>query len=137
MMKTEEVSTVREENVATLRRGYEAFARKDLGTIRETFASDCVWYTPGIVFDPEYKGMERSLEYLSKLIELSGGTFKAEPEAFLADDEHVVVIERVTGTRSGKTLDSRVVHVYRLRDGKVAEVTEYQSEPKKTEPFWS
>jgi uncharacterized protein len=131
------VTTVREENVQTLRRGYEAFARRDLETIRDTFADDCVWYTPGIVFDPEYKGMERSLEYLSKLIELSGGTFKTEPEAFLADDDRVVVLEHVTATRSAKTLDSHVVHVYRLRDGKVAEVTEYQSEPKKTEPFWS
>ena len=128
---------MREENVALLRRGYEAFARGDLETVRETFSEDVVWLTPGIVFDPEYKGVERSLEYLTRLFELSGGTFKAEPEMFLADGDHVAVVEHVTGKREGKGLDSHVVHVFWFRDGKVVEVTEYQSEPMKTQPFWS
>lgn len=129
---------MREENLALLRRGYEAFAKGDLDTIRGMSAEDCIWRTPGLaIFDAEYKGIEGVIGYLTKLVEMTEGTFKTEPEAFFADDEQVVVLEHITGSRLGRTLDTHVVHVFKVHGDKVYETTEYAAEPKLLETFWS
>ena len=67
----------------------------------------------------------------------SEGTFKSEPEAFFADDERTVALVRNTGTRKGRVMDTYVIHVFRVRDGKLFEVTTFASEPKRNEEFWS
>ncbi len=77
------------------------------------------------------------LGYLKKLVELTDGTFKTEPESTAAHDSHVTVVENFTGTRKGRTLDTHVVHVYEVHDGKISETTEYAAEPKKLEELWA
>ncbi len=97
-------------------------------------AASEVWHTPGLAsFDTEYSGIDAVLGYLKKLVELTDGTFKTEPESMAADDSHVRVVEHVTGTRRGRTLVTRVFHVYEVHD----ETTEYAAEPKKLEEFWA
>jgi ketosteroid isomerase-like protein len=68
---------------------------------------------------------------------LSDGTFKCEPEAFFADDDRVVVLDHVTGTRNGKTLNTYVIQVFRVGGGKVIETTTFVAEPKRHEQFWA
>ena len=127
-----------EENLALMKRAYEAFSAGDLDTIRAIGHEDEVWFTPGLgEFAPEYRGVDDIIEYLVKLAVATDGTFKDEPEMFLADEDRVTVIERVTAARKGRTLDTRIIHVYDITDGKVASVTEYDAEPKKVEAFWS
>ena len=129
---------MREENLALLKRGYEAFSSGDLDTIRGMAHKDEVWTTGGWGdFKPEYKGVEDVIGYLTKLVEKTDGTFKDEPEAFFADDDQVTVIEHVTAARKGRKLDTHFIHVFDIKDGKVSRVTEYSSEPKKSEEFWS
>ena len=127
---------MREDNIALLKRGYEAFKNGDLDTIREMMAEDGVWRTGGYTpFKPEYKGFEAVTEYLTILVQLTDGTFKSEPISFLADDERVMVFAHVTATRLGRLLDTYCVHIYDIHDGKVFEVTEFLSEPSKMS-FW-
>ena len=129
---------MREENLALMKRAYEAFSTGDLDTVREISHEDEVWFTPGLAeFKPEYRGVDDVIGYLVKLVQATDGTFKDEPEAFLADDDRVTVIEHVTAARKGRELDTHVIHVYDITDGKVASVTEYAAELKKTEAFWS
>lgn len=130
---------MREENVALLKRGYEAFGKADLDTIRNMSASNEIWHTPGYPpFRAEYTGPDGVVEYLTELMTSTEGTFKSEPETFAADDTgHVLVLEHVTATRKGRTLDTHVVHDYRVEDGKIAETTEYAAEPTKVSDFWS
>ncbi len=127
-----------DENLALIKRGYEAFARGDLDFIREMSTPDCVWHTPGYgPFKPDYKGPDGVIEYFTSLFELSDGTFRSEPEAFFADGERVVVLDHLTGSRKGKMLNTHVIHMFRVRDGKVAETTTFASEPKRNEEFWA
>ena len=129
---------MREENLALMKRGYEAFSKGDLATIRAIAHDDEVWVTPGLAeFKTEYHGVDDVIGYLTKLVETTDGTFKDEPEAFFADDDRVTVIEHVTAARKGRTLDTHFIHVYDITDGKVSRVTEYAAEPKKAEAFWS
>ena len=130
---------MREANVALLKRGYQAFDDADLETIRKMGAKGEVWHTLGFgPFRPEYTGPDDVTAYLTELMISSDGTFKSEPETFAADDEdHVVVLEHITATRKGRKLDTHVVHDFRVEGGKIAEVTEYASEPTKIRDFWS
>ena len=129
---------MRDENLALIKRGYEAFAKGDLDFVREMSAPDCVWHTPGYgPFKPDYKSPQGVVEYLTSLFELSDGTFKSEPAAFFADDDRVVVLDHVTGTRKGKTLNTYLIHMFRVSDGKVVETTTFASEPKRNEEFWA
>jgi len=126
-----------DENIALLRRGYEAFATGDLATVRSLAADDEVWYTPGIIFESEYKGADNVMAYLAKLGQLTDGTFRVEPEKFLSDGDSVAVVEHLTAKRQGRTLDTHYIHVYEIHDGKIHAATEYAAEPKKLEAFWS
>ena len=128
---------MREDNIALLKRGYEAFARGDLATVRAMSAEDEVWYTTGVSFESEHKGADSVIAYLAKLGELTNGTFRAEPEKFLADGDSVAVVEHLTGSRLGRVLDTHFIHVYDIDDGKIVRVTEYEAEPRKLEEFWS
>lgn len=133
------VMKVREKNLALAARGYELFSKADLdGLRREIFTEDAIWRTAGYGrFDLEYKGVDAVMGYFTELAELTGGTFKAEPLHILADDERAVVIQRVTGTREDRLLDTLMLLVFEIRDDKVYEVTQYVPEAKTHEVFWA
>ncbi len=127
-----------EENLDLLKKGYEAFAKGDLEFIRSMVSAEGVWRTPGYgVLEHAYKGPEGVTKYLTSLAEQTGGTFKTESEALFADDDRVVSLDHITGTRKGIVLDTHVVHVFVVREGKVIEVTDFVSEPEDNEAFWS
>ena len=54
-----------------------------------------------------------------------------------ASGDHVLVFERVTGTRKGKTLETKEALVFKLVNGVVTEVTELQSDYPAVAQFWS
>ncbi len=54
-----------------------------------------------------------------------------------ASGDHVFVLERVTGTRKGKTLDTTDVLVFKLNNGVVTEVTNFPSNHPADVEFWS
>ncbi|HZW44249.1 MAG TPA: nuclear transport factor 2 family protein [Dermatophilaceae bacterium] len=88
------------------------------------------------MLEHEYEGPDGVIKYLTSLFAMTDGTFKSESEALFADDDRVVSLDHVTGTRMGNVLDTHVVHVFLVRDGKVIEVTDFASEPKANEAFW-
>lgn len=129
---------MREENLDLIKKGYEAFAKADLEFIRSMVPVEGVWRTPGYgVLEHEYKGPDGVVKYLASLFELTDGTFKSESEALFADDDRVVSLDHITGTRKGITLDTHVVHVFLIRNGMIIEVTDFASEPQANEAFWS
>jgi ketosteroid isomerase-like protein len=109
-------------NVDLLNRGYDAFDKGDLETIRGLFADDIVFHVPGrSQVAGDYRGIDEVFTFFGKLIELTGGTFKIERHTVLADDEHGTVLLRVTAERDGKSLSVNSVDVHHIKDGKVTE----------------
>ena len=124
-------------NEALVRRGYEAFATGDMATLNELFADDIVWHVPGrSQLAGDFRGKEEVFGNFQKVAELTGGTFKLDIHAILADDEHAVVLTRAMGEREGKTLDDRSVHVLHLSDGKVTEFWGYSGDQYAVDEFW-
>ena len=81
-----------DENVAIMRRAYEAFNAGDLDTVADTFDESIVWHLPGrSAMADDYEGRDATLAYFGKLAEETGGTFRAELQHLAADGDSRVV----------------------------------------------
>src|SRR5712672_2344800 len=110
-----------DENVEIMRRAYEAFNSADINALVELFDESAVWHLPGRSrFADDYQGREATLAYFGQLGEETGGTFRAELQRVLADDEdRVIGVQRSIGERDGKQLDVGNCIVFQLKDGRV------------------
>ena len=125
-------------NVALMRKGYEAFAKGDMAALTGLFAEDVVLHQPGNnQISGEHKGRDAVFAVFGKLAQLSGGTFRIELHDVLANDEHAVVLQRVTGSRPGRQLDARAIEVFHIKGGKVREWWSLTDSPEQEDQFWS
>jgi len=126
------------QNIAVIRRGFEAFAKGDIATLKTLFSPDANWHLPETgVLRGNYRGTQAILEYFGQLAHETEGSVRAEPLTIAASGDHVFVLERATGRRKGKRLDTRDVLVFKLDRGVVTEVTEYQFDHLAVAQFWS
>jgi ketosteroid isomerase-like protein len=128
-----------DENLAIMRRAYEAFNSADMDTLIEVFDESLVWHLPGrSSFANDYQGREATLAYFGQLGQETGGTFRAELQHLLADDDdRVVGIQRSTGDRDGKHLDVWDCIVFELKDGRVTDGREHFHDLYAWDEFWS
>jgi ketosteroid isomerase-like protein len=127
-----------EEDIARLRKGYEAFAAGDLDTIRGLFDDNIVWHVGGrSPLAGDYKGMDEVFGFFAKLAELAGGTFKVELHDVLSNGTHSIALAKNTAQRDGKSLDDDNVAVYHVSDGKVTEAWFHPGDAYAVDKFWS
>jgi len=111
-------------NVETLKRGYEAFAKGDMETLRsELFQPDIVWHQGGD--NPtagDYDGAEQVLGLFGRLFETTGGTFRVNLTSIVGGGDLVIGTGVASGSRNGDTMtDEPYAHVAKIKDGKMAE----------------
>ena len=128
-----------EENLAVMRRGYEAFNVGDMDTLIEVFDESIVWHLPGrSSMANDYQGRDATLAYFGQLAQKTGGTFRAELQHLLTnDDDRVVGIQRSTADRDGKHLDVGNCIVFQLKDGRVIDGREHFHDLYAWDEFWS
>ena len=128
-----------DENVAIMRRAYEAFNAGDLDTVAETFDESVVWHLPGrSAMADDYEGRDATLAYFGKLAQETGGTFRAELQHLAADgDSRVVGIQRSTADRGDRHLDVADCIVFELKDGRVTDGREHFENLYAWDEFWS
>jgi ketosteroid isomerase-like protein len=128
-----------DENVATMRRAYDAFNTGDLDTVAEIFDESILWHLPGrSSMADDYKGRDATLAYFGHLAQETGGTFRAELQHLAADgDNRVVGIQRSTADRDGKHLDVANCIVFELSDGRVTDGREHFENLYAWDEFWS
>jgi len=125
-------------NEELARKGYDAFAKGDLDTIRGIFADDIIWHVGGrSPLAGDYKGTDEVFGFFAKLVELSGGSFRIDVHDILANDEHAVVLATNHAERNGKVLNDNIVGVYHNRGGKTAEAWFHPGDQYATDEFWS
>jgi uncharacterized protein len=127
------------ENVAIMQRAYDAFNSGDINTLTEIFDESAVWHLPGrSSMANDYQGRDATLAYFGQLAQETGGTFRAELERLLADEDgRVVGIQRSTADRDGKHLDVRDSIVFQLRDGRITDGREHFEDLYAWDEFWS
>ena len=125
-------------NAALLRKGYEAFNKGDMATLRELFSDDAVWHVPGNnQLSGEHRGRDAVFAMFARSAELSGGTYRVELHDALANDEHAVGLSRATASRQGKQLDAVAVETYHVSNGKITEAWVFAEDQRAIEEFWS
>ncbi len=125
-------------NVGLFRKGYEAFAKGDMATLRELFSEDVVWHVSGNnPLSGDYRGQDAVFAFFARIAELSGGTFRIDLHDVVANDEHAVALARSTASRQGKQLDSRETHISHVRNGKITEFWGFPEDLRVPDEFWS
>jgi uncharacterized protein len=121
-----EGGTMGHPNEDLIRRGYDAFSRGDMDTLRELFHPDIVWHAPGrSQLSGDHRGVDTVLGYFARTMELTGGAFRVEVHDVVANDEHGVGLHKVYAERQGRSLEDNSTLVFHVRDGKVTEVWQY------------
>lgn len=108
-------------NVALVRRLYDSKMAPEVAN--EVIAPDLVWdITPGFPNSGIYHGWESVGKDFFGVIMPSYESFDAVPEAFYgADDNRVFVFGHYHAeTTTGNTADVRFIHMWTIRDGKLA-----------------
>ena len=128
-----------DENAAIVRRGYEAFNSGDMDTLTELFDEGAVWRTPGRgSLAGDHEGREAAFAYFGRLGQETGGTFKAELQHLLADDDgRVLGIHHNSGERDGKHLAVDCCLVFQIEDGRITEGAEHFRDLYAWDEFWS
>jgi uncharacterized protein len=126
------------QNIAAIRRGYEAFAKGDIETLKTLFAPNAIWHSVVTGILPgNYRGAQAILEFFGRLAHETNGTVRAELQTIAASGDHVFALHRNTGKRNGKTTDTKSVLLFKLDKGVVTEVAEFRYDQPAEAQFWS
>ena len=110
-------------SVDVVRGVYEAFGRGDVAAVLGAMADDVEWHeAEGMPYGGVYRGGQAVAENVFGPIIRDVPNFAVSPEEFIGSGDTVAVVVRYTGTgqATGKQLDLPVVHVWDVRDGKIA-----------------
>lgn len=118
-----------QENKQLVMQGYQKFQNKDIGGLLELFADDIEWIgaeTEELPFAGSYHGKDAVAQYFAQLDQAQEAQQFA-PKDCIAEGDRVVVTgqSRWTVKSTGQAYDNQWVHVFTLRDGKVARFEQY------------
>jgi ketosteroid isomerase-like protein len=112
------------DNTAIIRGIYAAFAAGDMPAVLATFAPQIRWHeAEGFPYGGLYTGPDQVLEHVFMKLGTEWEGFAALPDEYVAEGETVVALGRYQGVykATGKEISVPMVHVWKLRDGRVAE----------------
>ncbi|MFE0255954.1 nuclear transport factor 2 family protein [Streptomyces sp. NPDC059010] len=125
---------------ATLvRKGYEAFVRGDMDTLRGLMTSDCTHHVPGShPLSGDFKGQDAVIEMYGRLFEETAGTMQVELRNLLVDGRgHVVAVHHFMAERQGKRIDEDGAIVFRVVGDRISDLDECIADIDKSNDFWS
>jgi ketosteroid isomerase-like protein len=126
------------ENIALVRRGYEAFANGDIATLKTLFAPNAIWHATATgVLRGNYRGAQAILEFFGQVARETQVTVRVEHQTIGASGDQVFVLQRTTGKRNGKTQDTQAVVLYKIDKGVMIEAAEFQFDHPAVAQFWS
>jgi ketosteroid isomerase-like protein len=132
------MTTKAQENVALIRRGFEAFNKGDGATLSELLTKDCVQHMPGNNrFSGDHKGLDNILAMYGEMGQLTDGTMQAVLSDIYASDHGAVARYTVSAKRNGKTADDKMALVFTIVDGKVIEMDDVPLNGEVNDAFWA
>ena len=117
-----------DQNVGWVKGIYDAFSQGDIPTVLGAFADDVEWFeAEGMPYGGLYRSGEAVLQNVFGPIAADLEGFAVTPEEYIGSGEAVAAIVRYTGTgkATGKALDVPAVHVWDIRDGKLARFRQF------------
>ncbi|MDB5761850.1 MAG: nuclear transport factor 2 family protein [Herminiimonas sp.] len=118
-----------QENKQLVMQAYQLYKNKDIQGLLALNADDIEWIgteSEYIPFSGTYRGKDQVAEFFAKM-DQAQEAIQFEPQTFIAEDDKVVVtgqsIWLVKST--GQRYENPWVHVFTIRDGKVARFQQY------------
>ncbi|MEX1288736.1 MAG: nuclear transport factor 2 family protein [Acidimicrobiia bacterium] len=110
-------------NAEMIERAYAAFAEGDIATIMSFWTDDIVWHQAGDhPLAGDHEGKEGAAGFLGGIAQRTGGTFRAELQHVLADDEMGYSLQKGTATKDGEQIEAWAILSYVFEDGKIKEI---------------
>ena len=123
-------------NEERFRRVYDDLACGELASARDLLADDVVCHVPGrSSLAGDFRGPDDVVAILTRLSDVSDGTYTSRAADVLANDRHVVVLEEHACEFGGERYEGRGVTVARMEDGRAAEVWVHADDPYGADEF--
>lgn len=112
------------ENIAVIKKVYDAFGRGDVQAILDSLTPDVEWQFDAPAVIP-YSGRRRGPADVAGFFVAIAATEEnplLETSEFMASGDEVITLGIYSGTvkASGKSYSVRLAHIFTLRDGKIA-----------------
>jgi len=122
-----------------VRKGYEAFSRGDMETLRTLMSGDVAHHVPGShMLSGDFKGQDAVIDLYRRLAEETNGTLHVELSRVLVDGRgHAVSVHRFRAERQGKKIDENASIVFRVVGNKITDLDECVEDIDKSNEFWS
>ena len=118
---------------------YRAVLGGDPAAATDLLAADAVLHIPGRQpLAGDHHGRDAVLEAVAGHSHRAGRTERIEIRDVLAGADHVAVYCDVHGERDGRVaLENRTIHLFRLVDGRIAEIWFHNWDQGRVDAFWS
>jgi ketosteroid isomerase-like protein len=113
-----------QQNKQAVQEAYRLFLSGDIRGVIERCHDDAEWYSPDsdhIPFAGMFHGKQGVADFFSRLDATAQAT-RFEPREYIAEGDKVVVLGQATwhAKQTGRSFDTPFIHVFTMRDGKVA-----------------
>ncbi|RXJ71745.1 ketosteroid isomerase [Veronia nyctiphanis] len=129
-------------NIAIIDTYFNSLATGDMETFASLFSANVVWHQPGNnKFSGEKHGMAGIGGMVAGMMEESQGTFVVQPDGrAMANGEYVAAPVKFSGSKtiSGTSheIDMKGKDLFRLNNGKIAEVWLFSDDQEAEDNFW-
>ena len=107
---------------------YEAFGRGDMAYVFAAFAEDISWTeAEGFPYAGTYIGADEILSGVFMRIAADWDGWAATPHEHIEEGDTVITLGTYSGTckATGKSMKAPLVHVWRIRDGKITSFVQH------------
>lgn len=116
---------------------WEAVSTSDVETIANVCSEDLVWHASGRgPRSGDYRGRDAVLDYLAAIGD-AADRFDSSLEDVLVSDDLVAVLFRVQGERNARRLDVGFILLFRVEDGRIAEIWAVPRDQYAVDEFWA
>lgn len=115
-----------------------AMAAGDMEALAATFSTDAVWHQPGTnPLSGDHVGPDAIIAHLGRFMQVSGDTFALETESATEAGDLVSTTVRFSAQRADRAdLDQHGIDVFRVADGRIAEVWLISEDQDAEDRFW-
>jgi len=127
-------------NLDAAKLAIELFHSGKVELMRHMLADDVVWKVPKRnPLAADIVGIEAVLDFFRRAQAETDGTLTATVLDLAATDEAIFCLMHIYGERRGRTLDQRVVNIWRLRpgEGKAYERELFMEDQPASDEFWA
>ncbi|WP_055528970.1 nuclear transport factor 2 family protein [Streptomyces graminilatus] len=125
-------------HAALVRKGYDAFSRGDMDTLRGLMSADATHHVPGSHhLSGDFKGQDAIIDMYRRLAEETAGSLRVVVMNVLVDGRgHAVSMHRFTAEREGRKIDEPGGIVFRIIGDKITDLDECVEDIDRSNEFW-